>query len=69
MNKISTSSELSERELKLLRGEDFKPITRREKYIRALYDSKQKVPEPITREDRSFCIAIANLRKEVEENE
>ena len=62
-NIISGDFGLSSRELRLLKGESIKPVTRREMYIRALYDSEQTVPKPITREDRCFCIAIANLRK------
>jgi hypothetical protein len=61
-NYSSTSDSLSERELKLLKGADFKPITRREMYIRALYNQAQDIPKPITKEDKCFCIAIANIR-------
>lgn len=55
---------LTDRELELLSGKDFQPITRREMYIRALYQKEQKVPTPMTREEQCFCIAIANIREE-----
>ena len=60
---IMVRNSLTEKEMKMLQGENLKPITRREMYIRALYNPKQEVPKPITKEDRSFCIAIAKLRE------
>jgi hypothetical protein len=60
---------MSDRELSLLKGEDLKPLTRREMYIRALYNKAQKVPTPKTREEIAFSIAIANLRRGENENE
>lgn len=39
------------REEMLLDGEDLTPITRKEKFIKRIYDSTQEVPEPITREE------------------
>ena len=39
------------REEKLLDGEDLTPITRKEQFIKRIYDKTQEIPEPITREE------------------
>jgi len=39
------------REEALLDGQDLEPITRKEQFIKRIYDKTQEVPEPITREE------------------
>ena len=39
------------REEMLLDGEDLTPITRKEKFIKRIYDKTQEIPEPVTREE------------------
>lgn len=39
------------REEKLLDGQDLEPITRKEVFIKRIYDKTQYIPEPITREE------------------
>ncbi|MBR5300348.1 MAG: hypothetical protein IKU36_08890, partial [Bacteroidales bacterium] len=39
------------REEALLDGEDLEPITRKEQFIRRIYEPSQPIPEPITREE------------------
>lgn len=39
------------REEKLLDGQDLEPITRKEMFIKRIYDKTQYIPEPITREE------------------
>ncbi|MBO4863859.1 MAG: hypothetical protein J5517_05815 [Eubacterium sp.] len=39
------------REEKLLDGQDLEPITRKEQFIKKIYDNTQVTPEPITREE------------------
>ncbi|MGJ1042708.1 hypothetical protein ACR77V_12790, partial [Staphylococcus epidermidis] len=39
------------REESLLDGEDLEPITRKEQFIKCIYDKTQEVPTPITREE------------------
>ena len=40
------------REEALLDGQDLEPITRKEQFIKRIYDKTQEVPTPITREER-----------------
>lgn len=65
-NKYMTFNILTDKELEMLKGKDIKAVTKREKYIRALYNESQEIPKPITKEDQCFCIAIAHLRKKGE---
>lgn len=52
------------REEKLYSGEDLEPITRKEQYIRHLYDETQIVPEkPITREEEFLLVAAEELHE------
>ena len=39
------------REESLLDGQDLEPITRKEQFIKRIYDKTQEIPEPITREE------------------
>ena len=39
------------REESLLDGQDLTPITRKEQFIKRIYDKTQEIPEPITREE------------------
>ena len=39
------------REEMLLDGQDLEPVTRKEQFIRKIYDDSQEIPEPVTREE------------------
>lgn len=45
------------REERLLDGQDLEPITRKEMFIKRIYDKTQYIPEPITREEHFLKIA------------
>lgn len=71
MNQCTVNQFITERELALCDGEDIRPITRREMYIKAIFHPEQQTPAPVTREEICLqkIVDYVNTLKEGEKNE
>lgn len=52
----------TERERKIIKGEPLRALTRREMYLRAVYDKGQEMPKPITEEEIALKYLVEYVR-------